>query len=406
MTKLSVDSGDRPRALIVCPEPPYPLHGGGAFRTAAILNYLARRYRLDAVFFRQEDWPDPAASVPRGLIDESVTIDLPVHSRSLPARVLRNAGRLLRGVPPLVDRLEGHHAVLADFLGGRLYDLAVVEHFWCAGYAPALAPYCRRLVLDLHNIESLLFASRALISPWPFSAAHRRFAKATLALERRLLAFFDLVLVPSTVDQAHLCRRIPGVRTAVYHNTIPFAPIARPAAEFSIVFSGNMEYDPNMSAVRFFRNRIWPILSARHPGLTWKLVGRNPKFVRRYIQNDPRIVCTGPVEDSLSVIAASRVAVVPLLAGSGTRLKIIEAWAAGVPVVSTVLGAEGLPAVHGQLILLADTPAEFAAHVSSLLPAGGRPVPLSASIAAAARRLYEQEFTWERGWCMLENLGL
>ena len=406
MKKPPAAFGDKPRALILCPEPPYPLHGGGALRSGAVLNYLARSYFLDAVFFRQKDWADPAASLPPGLVHESLTIDLPVHSRSLPARACRNVHRLLRGVPPLIDRLDGHARTLAAFLRGRSYDLAVVEHFWCAGYAPVLARHCRRLVLDLHNIESLLFASRALTSPWPLSAVHRRFAAASLSLERRLLACFDLVLVPSSVDRSHIARRVPGARTGVYHNTIPFAPIPPVSPEFSIVFSGNLEYDPNVSAVRFFRSQVWPLLSPLHPALTWKLVGRNPQAIRRFIQDDPRIVCTGPVEDSLSAIAAARVAVVPVLAGSGTRLKIIEAWAAGVPVVSTVLGAEGLPAVHGREILLAGTPHEFAAHVSSLLLAGGSPDSPSASLAAAARRLYEQEFTWESGWRMLENLGL
>jgi len=406
MSKLSGDSADKPRALIVCPEPPYPLHGGGALRTAALLNYLAPRYRLDAVFFRQQDWADPAASLPNGLVHESLTINLPVHSRSLPVRVLRNAHRLFRGVPPLIDRLDGYAQPLAAFLRGRFYEVAVVEHFWCAGYAPTLAPHCRRLILDLHNIESHLFDSRALTSPWPISVAHRRFAAASRALERRLLAPFDLVLVPSAVDQQRLSRCAPEAKTAVYHNTIPFAPLPRVTREFSIVFSGNLEYDPNVSAVRYLRSQIWPLLAVMHPSLTLKLVGRNPHAIRRYVQEDPRIVCTGPVEDALSAIASSRVAIVPLLAGSGTRLKIIEAWAAGVPVVSTILGAEGLPAVHGREILLADTPREFAAHVSALLSDHGQPDAPSAALAAAARRLYEEEFTWENGWRMLKGLCL
>ena len=87
------------------------------------------------------------------------------------------------------------------------------------------------------------------------------------------------------------------------------------------------------------------MLRERWPGLVWRLVGKNPEAVRRIHSGDPRIEVIGPVDDAVRELARARVAVVPLLAGSGTRLKILEAWAAGLPVVSTTIGAEGLP-VH------------------------------------------------------------
>src|SRR5207249_5012557 len=114
-------------------------------------------------------------------------------------------------------------------------------------------------------------------------------------------------------------------------------------AEEAIVFSGNMEYHPNVSAVGFFRSEVWPQLRARWPGLVWRLVGKNPQAVRRFTSGDSRIQVVGPVENAIRELARARAAVVPLLTGSGTRLKILEAWAAGLPVVSTTVGAEGLP---------------------------------------------------------------
>ena len=109
-----------------------------------------------------------------------------------------------------------------------------------------------------------------------------------------------------------------------------------------------MEYHPNLTAVRFFRLEIWPRLRDRWPQLVWRLVGKNPKAVQRFTRGDPRIEVVGPVQDAVCELARSRVAVVPLLSGSGTRLKILEAWAAGLPVVSTTLGAEGLPVRDGE----------------------------------------------------------
>ena len=115
-----------------------------------------------------------------------------------------------------------------------------------------------------------------------------------------------------------------------------------------------MEYHPNRSAVRFFRREVWPLLRNRQPDLVWRLVGKNPDAVRAFTSGDSRIEVSGEVEDAVRELAKAEVAVVPLLAGSGTRLKILEAWAAGTPVVSTTIGAEGLPVRDGQHLLLAD----------------------------------------------------
>ena len=134
-----------------------------------------------------------------------------------------------------------------------------------------------------------------------------------------------------------------------------------------VVFSGNLEYHPNISAVRFFRRRVWPRLRARWPKLRWRLVGKNPRGVAAFTAGDARIEVTGPVPDAVPEIARAKVAVVPLLAGSGTRLKILEAWAAGVAVVSTSVGAEGLDARDGEHLLLADDAASFADAVDRLL---------------------------------------
>jgi glycosyltransferase involved in cell wall biosynthesis len=165
-----------------------------------------------------------------------------------------------------------------------------------------------------------------------------------------------------------------------------------------IVFSGNLEYHPNASAVRFFRQHVWPSLRDRWPNLIWRLVGRNPRAVQRWTKGDERIQVTGPVEDAIAELARAQVAVAPILAGSGTRLKILEAWGAGLPVVSTTLGAEGLPAKDGQHLLLADGGEPFARAVSRLL----QDARLREELGCAGRALLESQFTWEKAWQHLE----
>jgi glycosyltransferase involved in cell wall biosynthesis len=159
-----------------------------------------------------------------------------------------------------------------------------------------------------------------------------------------------------------------------------------------------MEYHPNSSAVRFFRFEVWPRLRERWPGLVWRLVGKNPAAVEAYTSGDPRIEVLGEVEDAVKELARARVAVVPLLAGSGTRLKILEAWSAALPVVSTTLGAEGIGAHSEKHLLLADGAGEFADAVSRLLACPD----LRKEVGDAGRSLLEKEFTWENAWKKLD----
>jgi glycosyltransferase involved in cell wall biosynthesis len=392
----------RPRALFLSPEAPYPAIGGGALRSASLLEYLAARYVVDVIVFREPSAPDPRAAFPAGLVRDIQVLDLPYHSRSLLARVARNAVRYLAGRAPLNDRFAGFAAPISACLGGRRYDLAVIEHFWCAPYCRQLQPLAGRVVLDLHNVESVFYNRCARSEPWPASIALRRFSRACAAAERRWFPRFSMLLVTSDEDACRVREICPGVRAHVYPNTIPL--VAQPGLpeEPALIFSGNLQYRPNISAVRFFRTRIWPLLRDRWPELVWRLVGKNPQAVARYAAGDSRIELAGPVANAIDALAAARVVVVPLLAGSGTRVKILEAWAAGRAVVSTPLGAEGLPVRDGEHLLLADTPEAFAAAVSRLLASPEERLRLG----RAGRQLYERQFTWQQGWHSLLTISL
>jgi glycosyltransferase involved in cell wall biosynthesis len=388
----------RASALVLAPETPYPLAGGGALRTASLLHYLALRYDVDLVVFRQPGAADPGQQLPAGLVRWVWVVDLPAHGRSLAARALRNALRVARGVPPLVDRFAGFGREIEQALAGRRYDIGLVEHFWCAPYGEQVARICGRTVLDLHNIESVLDQRCAEVEGGARAWAHRVFSRAARKLERTWLPRFSEVLTASESDAERARAIAPGARVTVYPNALPLSPLPARGNEDAIVFSGNMEYHPNISAVRFFRREVWPLLRERWPGLVWRLIGKNPEAVRRYTSGDARIQEQGQVDDAIGELARAKVAVVPVLAGSGTRLKILEAWAAGVPVVSTTLGAEGLGARDGESLLLADGGPAFAEAVSRLLAS----TELKERVGAAGRLLLEREFIWEAAWKKLD----
>lgn len=299
----------------------------------------------------------------------------------------------------LVDRFSGFQREVAHAIGGARYEIGIIEHSWCAPYEEQISPACRRTVLDLHNIESMLHARCAAVAGPATAFAHRIFRDASLQVERIWLPRFSRVLAASPEDAAAALCIAPAAQVAVYPNAIPAVPLPPHADENVVVFSGNMEYHPNISAVRFFRAEVWPLLRGRWPGLVWRLVGKNPSAVSRYTSGDTRIEVTGEVHDAVRELARARVAVVPLLAGSGTRFKILEAWSAGLPVVSTTIGAEGLPARDGENLLLADGGPPFAAAVTRVL----EDATLRRELGHAGRQLVEKELTWDSAW---EKLNL
>ena len=363
----------RPRALFLTPEEPKIGAGGGGLRSASLLAYLENKYDVQVV-----------------------TFSLRPHSKSTAARTLRNAIRLARGRPPLFDRFCGYGDQLTASLDGR-YALAVVEHFWCASYAGLLRTHCDKLVLDLHNIESQLAHTHARAARWPESWASRRFAESYEGLEREWLPQYDVILAASEDDQ----RRLSHQDVRVFPNALP--EIARPniAEADAIVFSGNLEYHPNVEAVRWFRTRVWPRVRENAPGIEWRLVGQNPAAVAHLTGGDPRIRVIGPVNDAVASLAEAKVCLAPLLSGSGTRFKILEAWAAGRAVVSTTLGAEGLGARDGEHLLLADDPDDFAEAVLRLC----NDPSLRAQLGDAGWASYRQRFTWAAAWRNLDEAG-
>ncbi len=391
-----------PTALLICPEAPYPAVGGGPMRTVSLIRYLVSRYTLDVVLFREPGAPDPRAAFPAGIARELHVIEIPYHSRRIYARAARNLVRFARNRPPLNDRFGGFGGEMARRLEGSRYDLAVIEHFWCAPYYEQIAPHAERVVLDLHNVESAFYRSSAEAASWPASLALARFAGAARALEGRWIPRFSAVLAASEEDRARVKEIAPDAAVHVFPNTIPCVTAPAVAERDEIAFSGNLAYGPNVSAVRFFHREIWPLLRARRLSLLWRIIGKHPEGVARYVKGDPRIILAGAVEDAVEILAGASVVVVPVLAASGTRIKILEAWAAARAVVSTAAGAEGLHGRDGEHLLLAGADHSFADAIARLLDSP----PERRRIGAAGRALYEIEYTWDRARDIAADLGI
>jgi glycosyltransferase involved in cell wall biosynthesis len=174
-----------------------------------------------------------------------------------------------------------------------------------------------------------------------------------------------------------------------------------------LVFAGNFQYHPNIDAVRFLVDEIWPEIRASHPEIRLRLVGRGDEFIRHLLPSghvdETGIEITGPVTDARAEIAQAQIIVAPLRAGSGTRVKILEAWAAARCVVATPMAAEGLEARDGGNIALESDPKLFAARVGKLL---GDPASRH-RLGTGGRRTFDDQYCWETAWKTLDlNLQL
>ena len=274
-----------------------------------------------------------------------------------------------------------------------------------AAYVPVLQAMrnrIRRLVLDWHNIESELVERHSHYAATPF---HRIFMEHTSRQLRRveddLLGSCDLHLVTSERERSSLLRRRPGANEVVLENGVDsrhYAPADeeihehdRWFARHRVVFVASMDYSANVEAVEYFAREAWPALHSSLPHLVFTLVGRNPPQRIRELGKRPGIEVTGTVSDVRPYYREAIAAVVPIRVAGGTRLKILEAMAAGVPVVSTRLGAEGLriePELH---FMLADNPIDFCLQIERL--AGD--FSLWGRVSGAGRRLVETTYDWK-----------
>jgi glycosyltransferase involved in cell wall biosynthesis len=295
---------------------------------------------------------------------------------------------------------------LADVLRSRQFDTVQMEGVHLMEYLPIIqkAPRSPSIVIDWHNIESEVMRRYAdNTGNWAKKIAAKRTAKLIERAEDRLLETNATHTVTSERERRKLLARNPGANIRVIPNGVETSfytakkiaeacsRIGQGESKPTILFVGSMDYHANIDAVTWFSRAAWPEIARNHPNLQFTIVGRDPAPEVRALASD-RIRVTGTVGDVRPFYASAVAAVVPIRSGSGTRLKILEAMAAGVPVVSTRLGAEGIEAKDDVQVLLADTAEEIAAAVGRVATSSETRVCLS----LAARALVCEVYDWSK----------
>ncbi len=390
---------DSRRALMISPEFPYPLTSGGTQRTFHILNALAQTYELDLLTFAEQPQRD-GQEVLEQLCAQIHVVSLPHHAKDAMAFLRRNLSRAVRGINPLIDRFSDppvHQGVRA-WLDAHRYDLIVVEHSWIAHYIDDIKTGHNQAaftVLDAHNVESDLWRQfYHQPGKWYHKPALYRYWRSAKAYEQKYLGRFDLVLAVSKFDAKRIERLAPQASVALIPNGIEIAPSSaalrsedRPPV---IGFIGSLEYPPNQLGLQWFLSEVWPQIKSRMFDIQLLIIGRGEqKTLSHLCRADENIRLTGFVPTLAPHLNRIAIMIVPLRHGGGTRIKILEAWANGIAVVSTSPGAEGLGATHMKNIWIANSAADFATAIMYLLSD-----PATRSRLAQAALEHVKNYAW------------
>ncbi len=391
------------RLLFLTPQMPYPPHKGTAIRNYNLIAGLAARHAIDLLTFADAESAAIGAASPLADVCRRIGA-IPTPARSAARRALTT---LLSPWPDMALRLRSPRFAdrLALWLRERDYAIVQIEGIEMAQYgmqAQGLAPHVRR-VFDDHNAEWLLqrrtYEAERQLKGWSAGAIYSLIQTSKLKrYERAVCRSADHVLAVSDADAAAIRWLDPSRPIAVVTNGVDTAHY-RPGAVTPIgfgapalVFSGTMNFRPNVDGVLWFADRVLPKVRTSIPAAEFVVVGQQPHARLSSLRGRAGIRITGAVDDVRPYLAGAAVCVVPLRMGGGTRLKALEAMAIGAPVVSTSMGLDGFDVENGCEAVIADDPDRFAAEVVGVI----RDADRRRALAERGRQFVEAKYDWKQ----------
>ena len=373
----------------------HPTTKGGQIRTLEMLRHLHRWHEIHYVSIANPALPEGPARA-HEYSTKSYAFSYRIPEKTSPAFWLQLAAGLFDPTPVAVSRFHppGMRKFLEDLIRKERFECAVVDHLAPTSYFPDL-PHA---IFFQHNVETVIWRrhvehASGLVRRWYFGLQAARMFE----YERRVSLASGHIVAVSRTDADEMRRlfgvtRVSEIPTGVNIEYF-LPPEERPAGGADLVFVGSMDWLPNVDGVMYFVREVLPLIRRRRPEATLAVVGRTPPAkVTQLAAEDSRIRVTGTVPDIRPWLWGSAVSIVPLRIGGGTRLKIYEAMAAKIPVVSTTVGAEGLTVNPPLDIRIADMPEDFAAQCVELL----EDRESRAHLATAAWEMVNARFSWEQ----------
>jgi polysaccharide biosynthesis protein PslH len=373
----------------------YPPNIGGRIRSYRILKALARRHSITLFTFYAATKDDLHSAVEHEF-SRVVLMPLMIPASRTLREILRYARYLFSSLPYTVSKFCQPKVTqrVLQVVAEDKPDVIVCDFVFAAHSIPWDIPIPK--ILFTHNVETTIWKHHYKLARNPFwKMLSWREYQAMDHFERDCINRANHVLTVSDRDRNIFSRMIDPSRITVIPTGVDleyFRPSSNQEAPNTIVFSGAMDWMPNEDAIVFFIKAILPRIRQHIPGASLCVVGRDPsRGLLKLGTSEQGIEITGRVDDIRPFVHRAAVYVVPLRIGGGTRLKIFEAMAMGKAVVSTTIGAEGLPVRSGQDLLIADDPEDFANTTIKLL----RDPIRRAEIGRTARELVDRSYSWD-----------
>jgi len=372
----------------------WPATTGGRVRSLNTISELARHHQVSIITTHGHGDDPEGLQQQLAHCERVVSVPYAVPKRGSASFAASVAGSWFSHYP--VDlwkwRVAAVRREVRAMLASGDVDLCVSDFLFAAVNVPM--PGNVPVLLFEHNVEYLIWQRLANLetSPWKRALFEMEWRKLR-ACEADACRRAALTIAVSDDDRDRLAdmspeSRIVSIPTGV--DTRYFTPRREAEVPMHLVFSGSMDWHPNEDAVCYFADAILPRIRTEFPNVSFTIIGRNPGARVRDLAAQPGVHVTGTLDDVRPSIAEGSVYVVPLRAGSGTRIKIFEALAMGRAVVSTTVGAEGLALESGRHFLAADTPHDFAHAVIRLLRDPAR----RQALGHAGRALVETNYSW------------
>jgi len=376
----------------------HPVDKGGKIRTYQMLKELKRDHSITYLTLDDGTADPNARELAAEYCDELICIPHKQRRKFTPRFYAELGFNLVSNLPYAIAKYESTE------MRRRVFDLTETKSFdvlVCDFLAPAVN-LPRKLscptVLFQHNVEAMIWKRHAEVQANPLKRTYLYGQwRQMQAFESVICRRTDRVVAVSHEDSEMMRRdyrvtAIDNVPTGV--DTSFFRPRhAEKCDPRNLVFTGSMDWLPNEDAIRYFTAEILPLVKQRFPEVTLTVVGRNPyPALQELSRRDPSIIVTGRVDDVRPYMERAAAYIVPLRIGGGTRLKIFEAMAMEKPLISTTVGAEGLPVRNESELLLADSPKDFAAAIERVLS----DQEFSFHLGRRAARLVREQFGWNR----------
>ncbi len=389
------------KVLLLTQVLPYPPDSGPKVKTWNVIKYLTRHHDVTLVSFVRGD---------RSAQVEHLRQYCQVHTVPMKRGAARDAwhmGRsLLAGQPFLMARDDraAMRQVIDRLAADQRFDIVHADQLNMAQYATRVTGAFK--VLDAHNALWMLYRRLwKTMRPGLKKLFLGRDWQLLRAYEGRVCREFDAVVAVSDEDRLAL-QEAAGEPLDI--TVIPIAVdtdevnlVERNHAANHILHIGTMYWPPNVDGIRWFVQEIYPLIRQQRPDVVLDLVGSRPPQKLVALNNgETGVNVTGYVPDPLPYLKRACLMIVPLRSGGGMRVKILNALAQGIPVVSTALGAEGIDVTAGENILLADAPADFAAACVRLLD----DAPLGQHLARNGRRLIEEQYDYRKACRPLDDV--